>query len=98
MATLSKTCALTSRTKVAQKGMTIPNLSETLRLLWWHSSVYALQKNPENAKFWWSLFSEEHEFIEVMKNNYYEYFREFLKKCEIMSLSVTTVLAAGQFI
>ena len=67
MTTLSKTWALTSRTKVAQKGMTIPNLSETLRLLWWHSSVYALQKNPENAKFWWSLFSEEHEFIEVMK-------------------------------
>ena len=33
VATLSKTCTLTARTNVAEKGMTIPNLSETLRLL-----------------------------------------------------------------
>ena len=32
MATLNETCALTSRTNVAKKGMIIPNLSETLRL------------------------------------------------------------------
>ena len=32
MATLSKTLALTARIYVDQKGMTIPNLSETLRL------------------------------------------------------------------
>ena len=33
VATLNKTFALTSRTSVAKKGMTVPNLSETLRLL-----------------------------------------------------------------
>ena len=33
VATLNKTCALTARTNVAEIGMTIPNLSETLRLL-----------------------------------------------------------------
>ena len=32
MATLNETCALTSRTNVAKKGMISPNLSETLRL------------------------------------------------------------------
>ena len=43
-------------------------------------------------------FFKKHEFIEVNKKNYHEYFREFLKKCEIMSLSVTVVITAGQFI
>ena len=33
IATLSKTCALTASTYVAEERMTIPNLSETLRLL-----------------------------------------------------------------
>ena len=32
VATLNETCALTSRTNVAKKGMIIPNLSEALRL------------------------------------------------------------------
>ena len=32
--TLSETCTLISRTNVAKKGMTIPKLSETLRLLY----------------------------------------------------------------
>ena len=32
IATLNETCALTSRTNVARKGMVIPYLSETLRL------------------------------------------------------------------
>ena len=32
MATLNETCALTSRTNEAKKGVVIPNLSETLRL------------------------------------------------------------------
>ena len=35
VATLNETCRFTSRTFVAREGMmTIPNLSETLRLLW----------------------------------------------------------------
>ena len=33
VATLSETFALTAITNVAEKGMTIPNLSETLRLV-----------------------------------------------------------------
>ena len=33
IAPLSKSCALTARTYVAEKDMTIPNLSERLRLL-----------------------------------------------------------------
>ena len=43
---------------------------------------------------------KEHEFIvhRSKKKNYDEYFREFLKKCEIMSMSVTAVIATGQFI
>ena len=46
VAKLSETCVHTSRTNVAEKGMTIPNLSETLRLLLSHSSVFALEKAP----------------------------------------------------
>ena len=44
--TLSETCKITSRKNVAEKGMTIPNLSETIRLLWLYSSVSALEKKP----------------------------------------------------
>ena len=51
VAPLSETCALISRTNVAEKGMTNRNLSETLRLLWSHSSVLALKKSLRNAKF-----------------------------------------------
>ena len=32
VASLNETCALTSETNVAKKGMTIPNLSKTIRL------------------------------------------------------------------
>ena len=45
VATLSETGALTSRTNVAEKGMSITNFLETLTLLWPHSSVFALEKN-----------------------------------------------------
>ena len=47
---------------------------------------------------WLFLFFKKHEFIDVKENNHYEYSREFLKKCEIMSLSVTAVIATGQFV
>ena len=48
--------------------------------------------------FWLFLVFKKHEFIEVKKNNYYKYFREFLKKSEIMILSVKPVIATCQFI
>ena len=51
VAALIETYALTSRTNVAKKGMTIPNLSETLRLLWLHSSVFTLEKSLKKATF-----------------------------------------------
>ena len=50
MATLSETCTLTSRTNIAEKGMTIQNLSETLRLLWSHFSVYCFGEKPQRRK------------------------------------------------
>ena len=130
MATLSETCALTSRSNIAEKGMSIQNLSETLRLLWSHFSVYCFGEKPERLKILmffslknaflitlikfsikfskeiarkiqssrFFLFFKKQEFIEVKKNNYYESFREFLKKLEIMSLLVIQVIATGQFI
>ena len=49
--TLSETCALTSRTDIAEKGMNIPNLSETLRLFRLQFSVFALEKSLKSSKF-----------------------------------------------
>ena len=49
MATLSETCAVTSRENVAEKGITIWNCSETLRLLWLLSSVFDLEKTPQKS-------------------------------------------------
>ena len=46
---LSETCAVTSRANVAEKGITIWNWSETLRLLWLLSSVFGLEKNPQKS-------------------------------------------------
>ena len=45
---------------------------------------------------WLFLFVKKRKFTEIKKNNYYEYFKDFLKKCEKMSLSVTAVIATGQ--
>ena len=47
--TLSENYALTSRTNIAEKGMTILNLSETFRLLWSHSYVFAIEKKPKKC-------------------------------------------------
>ena len=48
MATLSdEACALTSGIYVAEQTITVPNLSEALKLLYLHSSVFALEK-PSN--------------------------------------------------
>ena len=41
------------------------------------------------------FFPKKQELIEVQKKNYYEYFREFLEKYDIMSLLVTAVIATG---
>ena len=46
---LSENYALTSRTNIAEKGMTILNLSETFRLLWSHSYVFAIEKKPKKC-------------------------------------------------
>ena len=46
---LSETCAVTSRANVAEKGITIWNCSETLRLLWLLSSVFDLEKTPQKS-------------------------------------------------
>ena len=44
MATLSETCALTSRKYVAEQGIVMPNLLQTLQSFWLHSSIFALEK------------------------------------------------------
>ena len=49
MATLTETCAVTSRANVAEKGITIWNCSETLRLLWLLSFIFDLEKNPQKS-------------------------------------------------
>ena len=49
VATFSEACALTCRINVAEKDIAIPNLLQTLRLFWSHSSVFALEKEPQKC-------------------------------------------------
>ena len=42
------------------------------------------------------LIFQKQTFREVKKNNYFEKFREFLKKCEVMFLSVTVVVNSSK--
>ena len=51
MATLSKPYALTSRNYVAEQGMNISNFSETFKLFWQHSSVFALKNAIKLLRF-----------------------------------------------
>ena len=46
-ATLSETCVLNSSKYVLEPAMSIPNLSETLRFFWSHSSFFSLEKHPK---------------------------------------------------
>ena len=48
--------------KLAEKGVTIPKLSKTLRLLWSHSPFFALEKSLKIAKVWW-FFSLKNPFL-----------------------------------
>ena len=50
-ATFNETSAATSRIYVAEQGIMIPNLMETLQFCWLHSSDFTSEKQPKNAKF-----------------------------------------------
>ena len=50
-ATLCKTRAPTYRKYEDEQGMNIPNLSETLKLFWSHSTVLALENILKYANF-----------------------------------------------
>ena len=51
VATFSEACALTTRRYVSGPGMSILNSSKKLKLFWSHSSVFAFENYPKNAKF-----------------------------------------------
>ena len=51
MVTFSETRASTSRKYVAEQGIMMSNLLQTLQSFWSHSSIFALEKYPKNAKF-----------------------------------------------
>ena len=49
--TFNERCAPTSRKYVAQQGIAMTDLSEKLKFLWLHTSVYAHQKQQLNLNF-----------------------------------------------
>ena len=51
MVTFNEKRAPTSRKYVAKQYIITPNLLQELQFLWSHSSVFALEKQPENFKF-----------------------------------------------
>ena len=51
VATFNKTRVPTSRKYVAEQGIIMPNLLQALQSFWSHSSVFALENYPKNAKF-----------------------------------------------
>ena len=51
MATSNKTCAPASTKYVAEQGITMPNWLKTFENFWWHSSFFALQKQPKIVIF-----------------------------------------------
>ena len=51
VATFSESCASTSRTYVAEQRILIPNWWKTFQTFWSHSSVFALETQPENLNF-----------------------------------------------
>ena len=55
MATFNETRARTSRKYVAEQGILMQNLSETNQSIHSHSSVFALEKEPEDLNFHSSL-------------------------------------------
>ena len=48
VATFNETRALTSRKYVAEQAIVIRNWSKIFQTFWSHSSVFALEKQPEN--------------------------------------------------
>ena len=59
VATFSEAYALTCRINVAEKDIAIPNLSQTLRLLWSHCSIFALENEPQKCQIVMALFSKK---------------------------------------
>ena len=51
MAAFGETRSPTSRKYVAEQGIMMPNLLQTLQSFWSHSSVFVLEKYPKNLNF-----------------------------------------------
>ena len=49
--TFNKMRAPTSKNYVAEQGIVIPNWSKTLQAFLWHSSIFALEKQPKNLNY-----------------------------------------------
>ena len=86
VATLSETCALTSRANVAEKGMSIPNFLETLTLLWPHSSVFALGKNLLKMLDFDGFFFSKNPFVGKFHLTFSKIFKRNCRKGTKLSL------------
>ena len=77
VATFNETRALTSRKYVAAQAIVIRNWSKLFQTFWSHSSVFALEKQPENLNFH-TVFTSKRPFGGYFQFNACSYFQ---KKC-----------------
>ena len=61
MASFNETRATTSRKYVADQGIVISDRSKVFQTFWSHTSVFALEKQPENLNFH-SVFTSKRPF------------------------------------
>ena len=67
MAALNETGVPASRCCVAEQGIIMPNLWQTLQSFWSYSSVFALGKYPKDLNFW-SIFAYKRTFGYIQCN------------------------------
>ena len=75
MATFSETCAPPSRKYVGEQGIVMANLSQKLQFLWWHSSVFPLEKQPKKLIFQ-RFFTFKTPFGGYFQGNVYTHFQK----------------------
>ena len=83
VATFNETRVTTSRKYVAEQGIVMPNWSKIFQAFWLHSSVFALEKQPQNLKLH-SVFTSKRSLVATFNETRAPTFRKYVTEQGIM--------------
>ena len=91
MATFNESHAPTSRNQVSELSIIMPNLLQAHQSFWLHSSVFALENQPKNAKFLYFLPLKKR-LVGSFSKACALTFRKYISKTDVIILNLSDKL------